>query len=59
LQNAGLISYHRGLTQVKDRAGLENASCGCYAALKALFDAFLNLPLTAVQETKSGRTQIP
>ena len=49
LQNAGLISYHRGLTHVKDRARLEKASCECYAVLKARFDAFLNLPLTAVQ----------
>ena len=59
LQNAKLISYHRGSTQVKDRAGLENASCGCYAALKAQFDSFLNLPLISVQETKSWRTQTP
>src|SRR5271166_2187077 len=57
LQNAGLISYRRGLMQVTDRAGLEKASCECYAVVKARFDAFLRPPLTAVQETKSGRTQ--
>jgi CRP-like cAMP-binding protein len=57
LQKAGLISYHRGLMQVRDRAGLENASCECYAVVKARFDAFLNPPPTAVQEIKSGRTQ--
>jgi CRP-like cAMP-binding protein len=57
LQNAELISYRRGLIQVRDRAGLENASCECYAIVKARFDAFLNPPSTAVQETESGRTQ--
>jgi CRP-like cAMP-binding protein len=57
LQNAGLISYRRGLIQVRDRAGLEKASCECYAVVKARFDAFLNPPPTAVQEAKSGRTQ--
>ena len=57
LQDAGLISYRRGLIQIKDRSGLEKASCECYAIVKARFDAFLNPPPTAVQETKSGRTQ--
>jgi len=59
LQNAGLISYHRGTMQVKDRAGLEQACCECYGVVKARFDAFLRPPLSAVQETKSGRTQTP
>ena len=31
LQRAGLIKYHRGELTVLDRAGLEAASCGCYA----------------------------
>jgi CRP-like cAMP-binding protein len=57
LQNAGLITYRRGVMQIKDRAGMEKASCECYAVVKARFDAFLRPPLTAVQETKSGRTQ--
>ena len=59
LQNAGLISYRRGTMQVKDRAGLEEASCECYAVVKARFDAFLKPPSTAVQKTKSGRTRTP
>ena len=59
LQNAGLISYRRGVMQVKDRAGLENAACECYAVVKARFDAFLTPPATAVQEAKSGRTRTP
>ncbi len=32
LQQAGLIEYHRGEMTVLDRAGLEAAACGCYAA---------------------------
>ena len=59
LQNAGFISYRRGLMQVKDRAGLENASCECYAVVRERFDAFLAPPATAVQKTKFGRTQTP
>jgi len=57
LQTAGFISYRRGLMQVRDRAGMEKASCECYAVVKKRFDAFLSPPLTAVQETKSGRIQ--
>lgn len=57
LKNLGLINYRRGLIQVLDRAGLEGASCECYAVVKARFDAFLNPPPNAVQEGKSGRNQ--
>src|SRR5664280_1554414 len=49
LQTAGLISYRRGKIQVVDRAGLEKASCECYAVVKERFDAFLTPPSTAVQ----------
>jgi CRP-like cAMP-binding protein len=55
LQTAGLISYHRGTIQVVDRAGLENASCECYAIVKERFDAFLTPPSTAVQGDTTGR----
>src|SRR5665213_2623902 len=34
MQNAGLITYRRGSIQVLDRAGLEKASCECYAVVK-------------------------
>lgn len=57
LQNNGIISYRRGLMQVLNRAGMEKTSCECYDAVKRRFDAFLTPPDTAVQKTKSGRTQ--
>ncbi len=34
LQHAGLIRYSRGKVTVVDRAGLEGASCGCYAVVR-------------------------
>jgi hypothetical protein len=49
LQTAGLISYRRGRIQIVNRAGLEKASCECYAIVKERFDAFLTPPSTAVQ----------
>jgi CRP-like cAMP-binding protein len=33
LQKAGLIGYTRGQVTIKDRAGLESATCECYAAI--------------------------
>src|SRR5512141_1779277 len=56
LQTAGLISYRRGKIQIVDRAGLEKASCECYAIVKARFDAFLTPPSTAVQGDTKGRS---
>jgi CRP-like cAMP-binding protein len=35
LQSAGLISYQRGTIRIVDRAGLEAASCECYAVVRA------------------------
>lgn len=57
LQNQGLIRYRRGLMQVEDRAGLEAASCECYAVVKARFDAFLSPPHTAVPIPGNARAQ--
>lgn len=57
LQNKGLIAYRRGSMQVRDRAGLEKASCECYAVVRARFDAFLNPPATAILPVKSSRTR--
>lgn len=33
LQGAGFISYSRGHITIRDRAGLESASCECYGAM--------------------------
>jgi CRP-like cAMP-binding protein len=38
LQEAGLITYHRGKVTVLDRAGLEAASCECYRLIRERFD---------------------
>jgi hypothetical protein len=57
MQQAGLISYRRGKMQVLDRAGLEEASCECYAVVKQRFDAFLKPPSTAVQGHNRGRSK--
>jgi CRP-like cAMP-binding protein len=38
LQKAGLIQYVHGRVTVLDRAGLEAASCECYAATRTQFD---------------------
>src|SRR6202161_2028597 len=48
MQANGLISYRRGKIRVVDRAGLEQASCECYAIVRERFDAFLTPPSTAV-----------
>ena len=39
MQSAGLISYRRGKIRVLDRAGLEQASCECYAVINRLSEA--------------------
>jgi CRP-like cAMP-binding protein len=50
MQQAGLITYHRGRITVLDRPGLEKASCECYAIVRERFDAFLTPPSTAIQD---------
>ena len=37
LQNAGLISFRRGVIVIRDRAGLEEAACECYATLRGYY----------------------
>jgi CRP-like cAMP-binding protein len=34
LQRAGFITYHRGVIEIADRAGLEAATCECYALIR-------------------------
>lgn len=42
LARQGLISYHRGELKVLDRAGLEQASCTCYATDRSIYHEHLN-----------------
>jgi CRP-like cAMP-binding protein len=44
LQKSGLIAYHRGELTVLDRAGLERAACGCYAADQLAYRQVLGVP---------------
>jgi CRP-like cAMP-binding protein len=44
LRKAGLIEYTRGKITVLDRAGLEAASCECYAAIHASYTRQLPTP---------------
>jgi CRP-like cAMP-binding protein len=39
LQAAGLIRYSRGRVVIRDRSGLEAASCECYSVIRRLFDS--------------------
>jgi CRP-like cAMP-binding protein len=41
LQGAGVIRYARGRITITDRAGLEAASCECYAVVRREFDRLL------------------
>jgi CRP-like cAMP-binding protein len=41
LQTAGLIRYRRGVVEVLDRPGLEQASCECYGIVRELYDRLL------------------
>lgn len=47
LQHAGLIRYHRGHISIIDRAGLEAASCECYAAIVNVYQRVLDAPIPA------------
>lgn len=41
LRKQGLIDYRRGTLKILDRAGLEKASCECYARANAVYQAIL------------------
>ena len=41
LQKSGLIAYRRGRMTVLNRAGLEHAACGCYAADRQIYAKLL------------------
>jgi CRP-like cAMP-binding protein len=41
LQQAGLVEYHRGRVEIRDREGLERAACECYRRVQDRFDQLL------------------
>lgn len=41
LKTEGLIDYKRGLVRVRDRSGMEAATCECYGVIRKAFDRFL------------------
>jgi CRP-like cAMP-binding protein len=41
LQQGGFIRFRRGRITIADRQGLERVSCGCYHALREVFDRLL------------------
>jgi hypothetical protein len=43
LQEGGLIRYARGIIEVLDRAGLERASCTCYAMIRDEYKRLLGM----------------
>jgi CRP-like cAMP-binding protein len=43
LQSRGLIRYHRGVVRIINRAGLERASCECYALIGREFTRLMRL----------------
>lgn len=47
LQDAGLITYHRGRIIVLDRGRLEKRVCECYAVVRTEYDRLLRQPLGA------------
>jgi CRP-like cAMP-binding protein len=44
-QQLGLIRYSRGLVVIVDRPGLEEASCECYATVRARFEQAMGISL--------------
>lgn len=42
LQNAGLISYRRGLMRILDRPRLEEAACECYVTIRGYYERVVN-----------------
>jgi CRP-like cAMP-binding protein len=56
LQRAGLINYKRGKIVVLDRAGLEAASCECYAMMRDAYDRLL--PIASKHSHEHGTSAV-
>jgi CRP-like cAMP-binding protein len=48
LQQAGLISYHRGHIEIVDRVRLEDAACECYRMIRRRTEAVFRTPQPAL-----------
>jgi len=43
-QEKGLIQYHRGIVQILDQKGLEEAACECFRTVREEYDRLLGIP---------------
>lgn len=55
MQRAGLVDYERGLIKILDRAGLEAASCECYAIVTAEYDRLLGTDFLRAKKQQHRR----
>jgi CRP-like cAMP-binding protein len=56
LQNAGFITYGRGIITIRDREGLKDASCECYDIAREQFTGLLrSARLETKPSTQNGR----
>lgn len=46
MQRAGFISYTRGRIEIRDRAGLESATCECYGEVERNWKAIMAYPVS-------------
>ena len=63
LQKQGLIDYAYGRVRILDRAGLERASCECYAIVRSEYDRLLEgrktpSPLDGVVASSAGKSTL-
>ena len=63
LQKDGLIEYAYGRMRIKNRTGIERASCECYAIVRSEFDRLLGdrktaSPLDGVKGSRDGKTTL-
>ena len=47
LQQAGLITYHRGQVEILDRAGLTDAACSCYRTITEHYEQTMGIRMGA------------
>ena len=63
LEEEGLIDYAYARVTLRDRAGLERASCECYAIIRREFDRLFEgsqrgSPLDAVETAADGKSTV-